>query len=230
MAPTRKRAKRRVHVVYLIRNLIDNKRYIGKTSGRNTAIAVETRWKGHLRCALNGTGWKLHRAMRKHGPHNFVMGQLYVCRTQRGALDLEKMEIARLAPEYNITKGGEGQKNKPYIRTKAAIVTIAREEARKAGLALFSTGVPCKQGHMAPRYTCMNGCVECRRLMHLESIGGAYKDRARPKSPEFRKAVSRTMMGKPKTPETRAKMAVAAKAREAARREKRDTEQCQMTL
>lgn len=264
----RAKTKRRVYVVYLIRNLLDRKRYIGKTSGRSAAAAVEARWRKHLSSALDGAGWRLARAMRKHGAQNFVIGHLHICKTERGAFELEKMEIARLAPEYNMTSGGEGvagyrwtqeqlaavrgsrrerllgkaktpehahnislgKKGKPYKRINLTPTMIARKTAREAGLKVYS-GAPCKQGHTS-RYVSTRQCCECHRLRHLESIGGTYRGQGNrtPRSTEFRAAVSRALTGRQKTSETRAKMAVAAKLREAARREKKEIEQCQMTL
>lgn len=115
---TAEMARRRVFIVYLISNLIDGKKYIGKASGRNFAVAVKRRWNEHLRCARNGGGWRLHRAMRKHGVHNFQIGYLYICQTERGAFALEVREIARLRPEYNMTKGGEGVAGDIEVRQK----------------------------------------------------------------------------------------------------------------
>lgn len=50
---------------------------------------------------------------------------------------------------------------------------ISREDARKAGLKRFFTGVECRHGHVCERYVCDGVCVECERLRrqrpgHLE--------------------------------------------------------------
>lgn len=44
----------------------------------------------------------------------------------------------------------------------------ARDEARKVGAKIYETGVPCKQGHLAPRATLTGTCVECTRLAKLK--------------------------------------------------------------
>lgn len=40
----------------------------------------------------------------------------------------------------------------------------ARAKAKLAGLKTYTTGIPCKQGHIAPRATLTGTCVECTRL------------------------------------------------------------------
>lgn len=40
----------------------------------------------------------------------------------------------------------------------------ARAEAKKLGLKTYETGIPCKQGHLAPRAIHTGTCVECIRL------------------------------------------------------------------
>lgn len=43
-------------------------------------------------------------------------------------------------------------------------MTKTRKEARQDGDTLFNTGKPCRNGHMAPRYTSTGGCTECLRV------------------------------------------------------------------
>ena len=45
----------------------------------------------------------------------------------------------------------------------AAIEPITREEAARRGYARYFTGEPCKRNHIAMRYVCNTGCVECMR-------------------------------------------------------------------
>lgn len=40
---------------------------------------------------------------------------------------------------------------------------ISRVDARSQGLALFFTGHACEHGHVAPRVTSSNSCIECAR-------------------------------------------------------------------
>lgn len=46
---------------------------------------------------------------------------------------------------------------------------ISRAKAKELGLIKFFTGVPCKQGHFAERYTNRGNCVEC-----MSSYGGKF--------------------------------------------------------
>ena len=39
-----------------------------------------------------------------------------------------------------------------------------RKQAASNGQTLYDAGVPCKRGHLAPRYVANGGCSECMRL------------------------------------------------------------------
>ena len=56
-----------------------------------------------------------------------------------------------------------------------------RSEARAQGAKRFFTGEPCRNGHVAPRYTSIGCCCECQRLAFLRwraDPENAEKDRA----------------------------------------------------
>lgn len=38
---------------------------------------------------------------------------------------------------------------------------MVRKEAKQLGMKQYSTGKPCKYGHISPRFTSTSGCVEC---------------------------------------------------------------------
>src|SRR5258708_4467510 len=97
-----------IFVVYVIRNLVNGKRYVGKTRGRSVDAAVKKRWASHLTEAKKERGYLLHRAIRKHGSENFTIGAVGSSKTEAGAFLMEKDWIARTSPEYNLTLGGEG--------------------------------------------------------------------------------------------------------------------------
>jgi hypothetical protein len=100
---------------------------------------------------------------------------------------------------------------------------VARKAARRAGLTVY-TGNLCKRCQTTTRYVSINSCWECHRQRYLASVGGAYAGRKGPKtqSMEARAAISRFQAGRTRSPETRAKMSLAATAREAARRQMRE--------
>jgi hypothetical protein len=41
----------------------------------------------------------------------------------------------------------------------------SREEAIEAGEIFYYTGLPCKNGHLAKRYTTSGQCIECARAI-----------------------------------------------------------------
>jgi hypothetical protein len=62
----------------------------------------------------------------------------------------------------------------------------ARLKAAELGQIRYSTGAPCKRGHLSERYTSTGGCVECLRLFEggfsaklaakrIEAIQGLFK-------------------------------------------------------
>jgi hypothetical protein len=57
----------------------------------------------------------------------------------------------------------------------------SRKEARRIGADRFFTGIPCKHGHVAPRYTSTKNCVACQ-VEHARRRGGW---RARPSKNDF---------------------------------------------
>jgi 5-methylcytosine-specific restriction endonuclease McrA len=60
--------------------------------------------------------------------------------------------------------------------------SIARKCAQQRGDSRYSTGVPCKNGHLAERVVSNGQCLECARLIHLER----YRD-----NPEHHRAIAK---------------------------------------
>lgn len=60
--------------IYLIRNRINGKGYIGQT-----IKSVRKRFAEHLRSAANGSNYAIHSAIRKHGADNFEVETLVTC-------------------------------------------------------------------------------------------------------------------------------------------------------
>lgn len=85
-------------MIYLVTNLINGKRYIGKT-----AQTLEKRWYQHCKNAEYGHDTYLYRSMRKYGISNFMVEKL--CE----GLDDEEIKMIDIhGPEYNMTRGGDG--------------------------------------------------------------------------------------------------------------------------
>lgn len=87
-------------MIYLITNIQNGKRYIGKT------IDIHRRWSQHTSKARTGSNTLLHKAIRKYGAGNFTVEIL-----QETSDDSNRDEIRwiqTLLPEYNLTTGGDG--------------------------------------------------------------------------------------------------------------------------
>jgi hypothetical protein len=50
--------------------------------------------------------------------------------------------------------------------TQMTTDVVTKEQAIQLGLKYYFTGVPCSNGHLAPRTTKKSVCKECRRLAH----------------------------------------------------------------
>lgn len=96
-------------IVYLIRNRINGKVYVGKTAGRLAA-----RWARHLYSARQGEHWHISCAIRKYGEQNFIVFPLVEnVRTRAELSEIERKFITAFgstdpARGYNLTLGGDG--------------------------------------------------------------------------------------------------------------------------
>jgi group I intron endonuclease len=83
--------------IYLIRNLVNGKGYVGKTE-----LSVDCRYSQHLRNASAFVNTALYRAIRKHGTENFSVEEVASCDSSL-LNDLErhyiKLTRARPAPQ-----------------------------------------------------------------------------------------------------------------------------------
>lgn len=96
--------------IYLIRNGINGKGYVGQTK-----LTVSARYKKHLENVKRGIDGALYRAMRKHGVENFTVIEVATC--DRLLLDdLEKHYIkffgtsSKSGHGYNMTDGGDSRR------------------------------------------------------------------------------------------------------------------------
>lgn len=63
-------------LVYLVTNIENGKRYVGKTKG-----SLAERWYNHVKDARAGSPYAIHRAIRKHGKQAFTREVPRDCRT-----------------------------------------------------------------------------------------------------------------------------------------------------
>lgn len=97
--------------IYCIKNIINNKKYVGKTE-----LSIENRFKQHIYDSSKRELEKrpLYSAIKKYGKENFIVYLLEECKIEE-ACDREKSWIKELDTfnnGYNATIGGDG---KQYI-------------------------------------------------------------------------------------------------------------------
>lgn len=92
-----------MYYVYLIKNTINNKTYIGLTDN------LLRRWKSHIN-NKNTIERPLYKALRKHGEENFVFSVLFECNDKQMAISKEISMIKEYQSfgkhGYNLTEGG----------------------------------------------------------------------------------------------------------------------------
>ena len=103
--------------IYIIKNTINNKVYIGQTR-----TSVEQRWKEHLRHAQYGEQ-VINRAMKKYGVNKFYVETLEICNLD--VLDYREMYYIDLynstdkSKGYNVSIGG----NTPRFKRKTLSIS-----------------------------------------------------------------------------------------------------------
>jgi group I intron endonuclease len=94
--------------IYLIRNTINGKGYVGQT-----VVSIEQRFSEHVAASNRGCGNALYKAMRKYGMENFSVSEVASCDSLL-LNDLEKHYVkfygtfAPVGHGYNMTLGGDG--------------------------------------------------------------------------------------------------------------------------
>ena len=181
--------------IYLIRNLKNNKCYIGKT----TRDAVKTRIRDHLR----GKGSQpVKDAIEKYGQDAFTYEILHdgIIPEFLAALEIESIaKFNTIAPQgYNLTKGGEGCSPSEVTRQKISQAhkgkTLSAETRRK----ISKAGKGRKHS------------PETRRRMSDAQKGKTpWKDKKH--SPETRRKISESNKGKDFSPEHRRKISQSMK-------------------
>lgn len=105
----RKRRSDRNHVIYLITCVVTGETYIGLTVVRGQAIqkSVRIRWVGHIYHALvEQRPYRLHEAIRLHGPENFHHEVLMVIRGKAESHRMETSLIRERMPALNTESTG----------------------------------------------------------------------------------------------------------------------------
>jgi group I intron endonuclease len=189
--------------LYTVTHRASGKRYVGITQD------PAKRWNDHKSDARRGSEHHFHRAIRLHGENSFVFEVQTWFPTPEMAKLAEQTSICFSQPEYNSTAGGDGTFGHKHTDEAKQKMSVA-----KKGKPSPLKGVAKPDG-MGPKLSEIqrNSTETVARLQQL-----AEAQRGVPLSAEHRAAVSAGLMGRKHSPETRAKMSAAAKARYARQR------------
>ena len=118
-------------IVYVLRNNINNKVYVGQT-----IRTLNRRITAHMLKVKNGSKLPIHCAIRKYGINNFTIQVVKCPYKEQWALDwLEQTlidDLDAMAPNgYNLTEGGMGGKPSKETRKKMSVSRMGVEPWNK---------------------------------------------------------------------------------------------------
>jgi group I intron endonuclease len=160
------------------------KRYVGFTSR-----CFKERWARHKLDAKKGSGYLLHRAIRKHGEANFTVRLLLECTESDLALKMEKLcisELDSLAPSgLNLASGGQRPEWHPSSRAKIGARTKANwRKTSYRNKILAARATPEDRGRARAANLAAQGNPELRKRI-------AEKLKALSATPEVRERLSK---------------------------------------
>lgn len=114
--------------IYIIRNIINNKVYIGQTK-----VSLKLRFQNHLSAARNGKDYVIGKAIRKYGEENFYIELLEEC-TIEELNEREKYWISYFNATnnkfgYNMSIGGN-------------VIRTTKELNKNLIISMFNSGIP----------------------------------------------------------------------------------------
>ncbi len=189
--------------VYCITNLINGKRYVGKSN------CPEARWKKHQRDASR---YHLHSAIRKYGIDSFEFEIVAEFSSEEAAFTAETKLIRILRTNdrnhgYNLNEGGRGGINpSPETRKRMGQANVGRKHTEE-----------WKQQNSV-RQKGKSRSAETRKNIAAGLLGKKLSDehrsklRGKKRNPEQIENIRRSIIGRRMSQETRAKMSRAAKA------------------
>lgn len=112
--------------IYIIRNTVNNKVYIGQTK-----VSVTTRWQEHLRHAKYGDQI-INRAMRKYGIDKFYVETLEICNIDvidyREIYYIDLYDSTNKSKGYNVSIGGKTPKFKRKALSISTLVDLYKNQ------------------------------------------------------------------------------------------------------
>jgi group I intron endonuclease len=184
---------------YLVTNEEMGKQYVGIVGRKGKTIRA--RWKEHCNNSGRGSGYYLHRAIRKYGRHAFTVEHIAsarswddLCATERSLI----LQYGTLAPAgYNMTGGGQGAFN-PTEETRA-----------KLRLTVWKPGVPRSEEVRAKlSVACMGRTLSAETIAKIRA-----KTIGQKRSAETKQAIAAALKGKKRPPEVGRRLSAAALAR-----------------
>lgn len=200
--------------IYLIRNMVNGKGYVGQT-----VRSVKERLREHWSDAKSArTEMALHKALTKYGIDNFSV--IEIASAQEGPIlnELERHfieNLGTLSPSgYNISRGGKGRASgfsvSEETRQKMSVARKGKPSSKK--------GIPVSEEQKRKQSIAMTGrkpTEEQRRKMSEKSKGRKYPGRIL--SDEHKAKVSLSLIGNKRSvgrihsEETKAKMSLKRK-------------------
>lgn len=187
--------------VYLIRNRINGKVYIGQT-----IKSVASRWSGHIAAANNGSNLHLPAAIRKYGVANFDVSTLgkYSNKEELDAAEIGYIKFYDACNRevgYNSASGGANGIPSEETRHKMSLAKLGKTHSERHNLRI---GLSNKGKHR-----------DRKTEDHCRKLGEFHKGKKH--SLECRQKISASLIGNKRslgykhTPEAIAKISAAAK-------------------
>lgn len=198
-------------VIYLIRNRLNGKSYVGQT-----VKTLQARWAEHIRDARKGSPFLFHRAIRKYGVEVFSESLLATAADQQELDALEISWITKLdtmSPAgYNTKLGKQGHPTEDVRqRISASTKGVAKSKAHAQHISEGKRGKP----HPSP-------------WLQTPEVRAKAANSLRKRSPtaETREKISKALQGRRWSPERRAKRRkpISEETREKLRKRKKSPE------
>jgi len=144
--------------IYIIKNSINNKVYIGQTTQ-----SVEVRFKQHIKCLKSNSKQAVSRAIKKYGKDKFFYEVLEKCTIEK--LD-EKEEYyikkySSFSKGYNLNGGGS-QSRKPLLKIcNPIVIAMYKQEFSQREIAKI-----CNVSHSTIGKILNLNKIPCRRKSH----------------------------------------------------------------
>lgn len=114
--------------IYIIKNKINNKVYVGQTT-----VSIKLRFQNHLSAARHGKDYIIGKAIRKYGEKNFYVELLEECLKE----ELNDREIYWIS-YFNSTNSRFGYN----ISIGGNVIRVTKELNKNKVLELFNSGIP----------------------------------------------------------------------------------------